>query len=138
VSMVERQVEAGYGTTGGQGCVESVSKLSWKAYQSSTVANQEDPFRPVGHHKSKHTKTAPNSRYLIGLALLIYWTKQRNIGYYQHLRKLTFRVVHSASPVHSSVKSPSTKKVVDSQLSYGEGWRISLQNGQKDPNGPSA
>ena len=38
VSMVGRQVEAGYGTTGGQGCVESVSKLSWRAYQSSTVS----------------------------------------------------------------------------------------------------
>ena len=37
-AMVGRQVEAGYGTTGGQGCVESVSKLSWRAYQSSTVS----------------------------------------------------------------------------------------------------
>ena len=138
VPMVRRQVEAGYGTTGGQGCVESVSKLSWRAYQSSTVSKREDPFRPGGHHRSKQTKTAPNRRYLIGLALLIYWTKHGNIRYYQHLRKLTFRVVHSASPVHSSVKNPSTKKVVDPQLSYGEGWRISLYAGQKDPNGPSA
>ena len=136
--MVERQVEAGYGTTGGQGCVESVSKLSWRAYQSSAVSKREDPFRPVGHHRSKHTKTHQNNRYLIGLALSIYWTKHGNIGYYQHLRKLTLTLSVHAASTHSSVKSPSTKKVVDPQLSYGEGWRISLHVGQKDPNGPSA